>query len=222
MKFVACFAFITLTTITLNAQLKPTTAADYDGTFQYAVSETNSAFPFVFTVATQRFEGGKLVSTQTEVNERQAQGVERGAKTLERGGKLLRSYSVMIGFGDATYCSTDAVSWTGPQRFVCPGPEGNRLLRLSRPRQPDKAEYSVTEESLDGNPVKVYRKYAVFAASGPNGKASFEEETATIDSRGFFISAFTTKGILDPKVVELTRKQTWDFKTKFKPVVAPK
>jgi hypothetical protein len=223
MKLVACFVIITFAAITLNAQPKPTTAADYNGTFQYAVSETNSAFPFVFTVVTETFEGGKLISTETLVDERQGAGVDRWVKTLEKGGKLLRSYSIMVGFGNNTYCSADNVTWIGPQKFVCPGPEGpGGLMRLYRPRQPDKAEYSVTNESLDGKPVKVYRKYAVFAASGPNGKASFEEETATIDSRGFFISVFKTEGTLDPKVVSLRRKQTWDFRTKFKPVVAPK
>lgn len=222
MKFVAYFVLITLAAITLSAQTRPTTAADYNGTFQYAVSETNRAFPFVFTVVTERFEGGKLVSIETEVNERQAEGVEREAKTLKRYGKILRTYSVMVGFNNGTYCSTDGVSWTGPQKFVCPGPEGPGLLRLSRPRQPDKVDYSVTDESLDGKPVKIYRKYAVFGASERTGKESFEEVIATVDSRGFFISVFTTEGTLDPKVIAVGRKQTWDFRTKFKPVVIPK
>jgi hypothetical protein len=222
MKLVACFAIITFAAITLNAQPKPTTAADYNGTFQYAVSETNSAFPFVYAFVTENYQSGELVSVETQLNQRQAEGVERDARTLKRGETILRSYSVMVGFNNGTYCSTDGVKWTGPQEFVCPPPEDDGLLRLSRPRQPDKVEYSVTEKSLDGKPVKIYRKYAVFSASGPNRKASFEEEIATIDSRGFFISVFTTEGTLDPKVVSLRRKQTWDFRTKFKPVVAPK
>jgi hypothetical protein len=129
----------------------------------------------------------------------------------------------MVGFGNHTYCSTDGVSWTGPQEFVCPGPEGPGLLRLSRgARQSESAEYSVSEESLDGKPVKIYRKYAIYPAGEPNGKKDFEEKIATIDSRGFFVSVVHIEGTLDPKVVTLARKQTWDFRTKFKPVVAPK
>jgi hypothetical protein len=222
MKLTIPLILIAFAAATLNAQPKSTTEADYNGTFEHAVSETNGAFPFVFTVITERFESGKLVSTETDVNERQAQGVAREAKTLKKDGKVLSSYSVMVGFGNYTYCSTDGVMWTGPQKFVCPGPEGPGSLRLYRPRQPDKVEYSVTEESVDGKPVKIYRKYSVFNASGPSGKKDFEEKVATIDSRGFFISVVNTEGTLDPKTVTLIRKQTWDFKTKFKPVVAPK
>jgi hypothetical protein len=90
------------------------------------------------------------------------------------------------------------------------------------PKEAESVEYSVTQKSLDGQTVKVYRKYAVYAAPEPNGKKSFEEEIATIDSRGFFISVVDNEGTLDPKSITLIRKQTWDLKTKFKPVVAPK
>lgn len=221
MKLIIFLALIAFGPITLAAQAKPTTAADYNGTFQYAVSETNSAFPFVFTVVTETFEDGKLVSTETEVNERQASGVERGTKTLKKGEQMLRSYSIMVGFGKGTYCSVDGNTWTGPQEFVCPGPDGSNLVRLSGRRKPETTEYSVTDTTLDGKSVKVYRKYATYPAR-PNEKKSFEEEIATIDSRGFFISVVDTEGTLDPKAITLIRRQTWDFGTKFKPVVAPK
>jgi len=222
MKTIISLAIIAFVAITHNAQTRPTTAADYEGTFRYAVSETNAAFPFVFTVVKQRYDDGKLISTETDVNERQAAGAARETQTLQRDSTTLRSYSVMVGFGNNTYCSTDGVSWTGPQKFVCPGPDGSSIFTVQRPRSPESAEYSVTEGSLGGKPVKIYRKYAVFAATATNGKKSFEEEIATLDSRGFFISVVDTEGTLDPKAVTLIRKQTWDFKTAFNPVVAPK
>ena len=222
MKFFIPLLFIAFFTTTLGAQAKPTTAADYDGTFRYAVSETNAAFPFVFTVVTETFKGGKLVSTETDVNERQAAGIERESKALKKDGQTFRSHSIMVGFNKSTYCSKDGATWEGPQEFACPGPDGSNLFRISRPREPESVAYSVFENSLQGKTVKIYRKYAIFAGSGPNGKKSFGEKIATIDSRGFFISVVDTEGTLDPQTITLKRTQTWDFETKFKSVVAPK
>jgi hypothetical protein len=222
MKTILSLAFIALAATTLSAQAKPTNAADYNGTFRYAVSETNAAFPFIFTVVTEKYSGGNLVSTETDINERQAAGIERETSTLKKGPTTLRSYSIMVGFGNHTYCSSDGKLWKGPQQYVCPGPDGSGLVTLYGPREPESVEYSVTDKSLNGETVKVYRKYAIFPAASPNGKKSFEEETATIDSRGFFISVVDEEGTLGPKAVTLVRKQTWDFKTKFKTVVAPK
>ncbi|CAN5584401.1 hypothetical protein BH10ACI3_BH10ACI3_10040 [soil metagenome] len=205
-----------------GAQTRAIAKSDFDPVISQAVRATNAAFPFIFTVITDTYENGKIVSTETDVEERQAQGVERETKTLSRGGKNLHSYSIMVGFGNNTYCSTDAVSWRGPQQFVCPGPDASGTMRLYRPRTPETAEYSVTEKSLKGQKVKVYREYLVFAPSGSNEKKEFREKDYTIDTRGFFISIIGNEGTLDPKVVTLTRTQTWDLKTKFKPVVAPK
>lgn len=222
MKFVLYLLLAFSAATMVNAQAKPTTEADYNGTFRFAVSETNRAFPFIFTVVTENYERGKLVSTETDVNERQAAGVARETKTLTKGKQTLRSYSIMLGFDSQTYCSSDGKTWKGPQQYVCPGPSGSGLMRLYGVREPMKVEYSVSEKSLDGKPVKVYRKYAVYLAQSHKDKDDFEEEIATIDSRGFFISVTKTEGTLDPKVITLTRKQTWDFSTKFKPIVAPK
>jgi len=222
MKLIISIVLIALAATTLSAQAKPTTAADYEGTFRYAVFETNRSFPFVFTVVKEKFVGGKLVSTETSVDERQAAGVERETIKLERGGKTFSSYSIQVGFGNHTDCSTDGAIWNGPQEFVCPGPDGSNVLTLSRPRKSESVEFSVSERSINGEPVKIYRKYAIFAGTGASGKKSFEEEIATIDSRGFFISVVDTEGTLDPKSLTLIRNQTWDFETKFKPVVVPK
>jgi hypothetical protein len=214
---------MTLAAITLNAQAKSTTADDYNRTFQYAVSETNEQFPFIFTVVTETFQLGKLVSTETLIDERQAAGIERESLTLNRGDKTFRSYSIMVGFGNHTYCSTDRVSWKGPQEFICPPADGSQELRLYGPRTPEKAVYSVAQKLVDKNPVKVYRKYAIFAPTAPSEKKTFEEEIATIDSQGFFVSIVGTEGTLDPKAnTIIIRKQYWDLRSKFEPVVAPK
>jgi hypothetical protein len=222
MKILTSLIATVVTVITINAQPKPTSAADYNGTFTYAVSESNRAFPFIFTVVTETFEGGRLAYTQTDVAERQAEGIERETKTLIKGVKTLRAYSISVGFDNNTYCSTDSIRWKGPQKFVCPGPEGSGMMRLYGPRTPKSVEYSVEDKTVDGQPVKIYRKYAIYAASWRGGKEEFEEEIATIDARGFFVSVTDREGTLDPKTITLKRRQTWDFKTKFNPVVAPK
>lgn len=96
------------------------------------------------------------------------------------------------------------------------------MIALSRPRESERVEYSVAEKLFDVEKVKVYRKFSIFAASTPKGKRSFEEEVATIDSRGFFVSIVDTEGALDPEATTIIRKQSWNFKTKFKPIDAPK
>lgn len=222
MKLTLYLLILFATATTVVAQAKPTTAADYEGTLQYAVSETNAAFPFIFTVITKMYERGKLVSTQTDIAERQAQGIERETTSLKRGQKTLYSYSIQLGFDNQTYCSSDGKVWKGPQQYVCPGPDGSNLTMLYGARDPLKVEYSVEEKDLNGKPVKVYRKYAVYLAQSDKDKNDYEEEIATIDDRGFFISVVKTEGTLAPKTITLTRTQTWDFATKFKPVVAPK
>lgn len=222
MKIIASLLLSISAAVSLNAQAKPITAAEYDSIFESAVNLTNTAFPFVYTYTSQNFEKGKLVSTETHVNERQAAGVARETKTFKEGKKTGRSYSVMTGFGNNTYCSTDGITWRGPQKFVCPGPDGTGLIRLSGMREPMKIEYSGSEKTLNGKPVKIYRKYTVYLAYSDKEKDDFEEEIATIDSRGFFISVENTEGTLGPRTVTEKRKQSWDFTTKFKPVVAPK
>ncbi|MBL8182754.1 MAG: hypothetical protein JNL64_14210 [Blastocatellia bacterium] len=222
MKFALYILLTFAMAMTVIAQAKPTTAADYEGTLQYAVRETNAAFPFIFTVVTKRYELGKLVSTQTDIAERQAQGIERETTLLKKGQKTLYSYSIQVGFDNQTYCSSDGKVWKGPQQYVCPGPTGSNLTMLYGARDPMKIEYSVMEKDLNGKPVKVYRKYAVYLAQSDKDKYEYEEEIATIDDRGFFISVVNTEGTLAPKTITLTRSQTWDFATKFKPVVAPK
>lgn len=216
MKAILLITTVVLLTINSAAQSKPTTAADYNGTFQFAVSETNRAFPFVFTVIVDEFKNGKVVLSETMVNERQAAGVERISRTILNNGTKATSYQVRAGFGNV-YCSKDGVAWQGPQEFECSGPS-----RLYGRREAENAEYSVEDKIVDGEKVKVYREYIIYSPSQAGRGKDFKETLATIDSRGFFISILSNEGSLDPKAVTLVRKQTWDFKTKIKPVVAPK
>jgi hypothetical protein len=198
------------------AQSKSVTASDYNSTFQNAVYETNRAFPFIFTVVTEEFDNGKVVFSETMINERQTAGVERISRTILENGKKSTIYQVKIGFGNV-YCSNDGVTWHGPQKSECSGPR-----RLYGQREVESSQYSVEEKSIDGETVKVYREYLIYSPSQSGRGREFKETIATIDSRGFFISILNNEGRLDPKVVTLVRTQTWDFKTKIKPFVAPK
>lgn len=216
MKLLLFAATIPLFVINSPAQSKATTAADYNGTFRYAVSETNAAFPFIFTVTIDQLKNGRTVSTETEIEERQAAGIERITKTLTKGGDTSGSYQISVGFG-SVYCSNDGVTWKGPQKFECSGPSTLYAVRAK-----EKSEYSVEEKILDGDKLKVYREFVVYSAAEASRKKEFKETIATIDSRGFFISIVNNEGFLDPKTVTLIRKQSWNMKTKFKAVVAPK
>ncbi|HET9132133.1 MAG TPA: hypothetical protein VFO86_14350, partial [Terriglobia bacterium] len=87
MKFLLSVFAISVFALNSSAQSKPTSVADYNGTFQYAESETNVAFPFIFTVVVDEFIKGKKVSSETTVDERQAEGVERITRTILNNGK---------------------------------------------------------------------------------------------------------------------------------------
>lgn len=197
-----------------NAQSQTITKDEYDKAFRFAVSETNAAFPFVFTVTTDFFENGKIVSTVTDVNERESQGRERITRTTVADGKTTFNYQIGVGFGK-NFCSEDGVKWT-PSEYECSGP-----VSFYGPRNSENVEYRVTEKVIKGKKVKVYRQYSVFAALIASGKKDFREKISTVDSRGFFIHIVDTEGTLDPLTIKLVRKQSWDTKTKIKPVLSP-
>jgi hypothetical protein len=198
----------------VGAQTRTITRNEYDKVFQYAVSETNSAFPFVFTVTTESIKNDKIVSTVTEIDEREAQMRERITMRTVADGKTSQKIQVRVDSGQ-NYCSEDGTSWR-QSKYECFG-----SVTTYGPRQPESVEYSVTDSTVDGKPVRVYREYSVFAPSGISGKKDFSETLSTIDSRGFFINVVDTEGSLDPKTITLKRTQVWDFKTKITPVVAP-
>lgn len=221
MKVILSSALVLFLSQISDAQPRAIAKSDYDSAFGYAARTTNAAFPFVFMVTTDTYENGKLVSTEKEVAERQAQGVERITKSLTKGGKTLSSHWLKVGLGNV-YWRTDGKKWTGPQRFECPGPDGSGSVRLYGPRKFESVEYTVTEKPVKGQVVRIYREYSVFAPSGATGKKSFREKLATIDALDSLVEMTDAEGILDPRTVTLTRKQTWKQKAKFAPVKAPK
>lgn len=195
-----------------NAQPKYIVKAET--AIQSAVSKTNAAFPVVFLVTVSEFRNGKVVSTETSVNERQGPGIERSTRTRKENNRTTRKYKVSTGFG-SVYCSDDGINWTGPQKVECWGPS-----RVSGPRTPENIESSVVEKRLDGKDVKVYREYSLFASKDRPGIRDFRERFSTIDSQGFLVEMIDTEGSLDPKMKKVVTKQTWTTK-KFAPVVAP-
>ena len=68
----------------------------------------------------------------------------------------------------------------------------------------------------------MYHKYAVFSADNEKeAKKTFKEETATVDSDGYFISVDKIEGSLGPVVVTQTLKESWIVKAKFEKIVEP-
>lgn len=208
-SIVAIFLFF----INSSAQSQTISKDEYEKVFQFAVSETNADFPFIFEVISEFIENGKTVRTVMEVNERESLGRDRIKLTILTDGRETNKYQVTVGFGNV-FCSDDGVSWKS-SKYECSNP-----VMLYGRREPESIEYSVTEKSVNGKQVKLYREYSIFAPSKGSKKKEFREKVSTIDSRGFFITVEGTEGMLDPKTVTLKRKQSW-VKAKIKPVVAP-
>jgi len=208
-SIVAIFFFF----ITSNAQSRTISKDEYEKVFQFAVSETNADYPVIFKVVTTFIENGKAIRIVTDVNENESEEYSRSKTTILAKGKETNKYQVTVGFGNV-FCSDDGVSWK-PSEYECSSP-----VMLYGRRDPESIEYSVTEKSVEGKQVKVYREYSVFAPSEGKKKV-FREKISIIDSRGFFITIEDTEGTLDPKTVTLKRKQSWTTKAKIKPVVSP-
>ena len=213
MKIVFSIFAVFLFFISSSAQSQTISRDEYEKVFRFAVSETNADFPFIFEVTTEFIENGKTVRKVTEVNERESPGHERIKRTDFADGRETNTYQVKVGFGNV-FCSDDGASWVST-KYECSSP----AMFYGR-REPESIEYSVTEKSVDGKQVKVYREYSVFAPSERSKKKEFREKISMIDSRGFFITVEDAEGTLDPETVTLKRKQSW-MKAKIKPVVAP-
>lgn len=210
-SFIAVFLFI----VTSNAQSRTISKDEYEKVFQSAVSETNADYPLIFKVTTSFIEKGKTIRTDTEVRENEATGRYRIKRTILADGQETNQYQLTVGFGNV-FCSSDGINWK-PSEYEC-----RREMTIYAPREPESVEYSVTEKSVDGKKVKVYREYSVFAPSIGSKTKDFREKISTIDSRGFFITVVDTEGTLAPKTVELRREQSWVTKAKIKPIVTPK
>ena len=213
MKILFSIVSVFLFFISSSAQSQTISKDEYEKVFQFAVSETNADFPFVFEVITEFIENGKTVRTVTDLDERESPGHERIKITDFADGRETTKYQVKVGFGNV-FCSDDGVSWKST-KYECSGP-----VMLYGRREPESTEYSVTEKSLNGKQVKVYREYSLFAPLEGSKKKEFREKISTVDSRGFFITIEDTEGTLDPKTVTLKRKQSWT-KAKIKPIVSP-
>lgn len=205
--------FVIFFFISSSAQSQTISKDEYEKVFQFAVSETNADFPFVFEVITEFIKNGKTVRKVTEVDERESQERERIKLTEFANGRETNKYQVTVGFGNV-FCSNDGKSWKS-SKYECSGP----VILYGR-REPESVEYSVAEKTVAGKKVKIYLEYSVFAPAEGSKKKEFREKISTIDSRGFFITVEDSEGTLDPKTVTLKRKQSWT-KAKIKPVVAP-
>lgn len=194
-----------------HAQSAKITEAEYKKVNEFAVTETNRAFPFVFTVTTELIESGKVVSKVTDVAERVARGKERETRTTDANGKKTVEFQLQLDFGK-NFCSVDAVSWK-PSQYECFGP-----VSFYGRREPESVEYSV-EESSDR--VTIYRMYSVFNPLASGKPKDFRERMIAIDSRGFYFRIRDDEGTLDPRNVTLVRTQTWEMNAKIKPIVAP-
>ncbi|HQU86542.1 MAG TPA: hypothetical protein PKY59_25650 [Pyrinomonadaceae bacterium] len=214
MKFLLSIAAIFLLFICSNAQTQKIGKDEYDAVFQNAVRITNADYPFIFTVITEYIEKGKTVRTVTEVREAQDSGYERIKTTETAKGKTTNKYQIRVGFGNI-FCSDDGKSWKRSQ-YEC---ESVRTIFGSR--ETESVEYSVTEKTANGEKIKVYRKYTVFASSNGEKGNNFKEEISTIDLRGFFLNVIATEGTINPKTTNRIMKQSWTMKAKIAPIVAP-
>ena len=196
----------------LIAQSQTISKDEYERVFQFAVRETNADYPHIFKVVTNTIENDKTISTTTEINENESPGHYRIKRTVLAEGKETTSYQITFGFGNV-FCSKDGVSWKS-SKYEC---DGERII-FGR-REPESVEYSITENTLNGKKVKVYREYSIFASS--DGNKTFKEKSSIIDSRGFFLTVVDIEGTLSPKLITFKREQSWVIKAKFKPVVAP-
>ena len=211
----AGFVFLLCSSCSLiTGQTRTITKGEYDKASEYAVNETNAAFPFIFTVVTDFIVNGKVVSTVTDVDEREAQMRERITRTTVSDGKTSQKIQVRLDFKH-NYCGDDGQSWRQSE-YECFGP-----VSFYGPSTPENVNYSVTKTELNGRPVDKYREFSVFSPSKSDGKKNFRERISTIGENGFYISVVDTEGTVGPENVTLRRTQTWDFKTKLTPIKSP-
>jgi hypothetical protein len=214
MKIALFFTVIFLFVVNLCAQSRTISKDEYDKAFRFAVTKTNADYPLIFKVKTSIIENGKIVRTETDVNENEAAGRYRIKRSVLVDGRETNKYQLTVGYGNV-FCSDDGVNWKS-SKYECP-----KYIRIYGRREAEGVEYSVTEKNVDGKRVKVYREYSVFAPSEAGKAKTYEEKISTMDSRGYFINIIGTEGTLDPKTVTLIREQSWITQAKIAPVVAP-
>jgi hypothetical protein len=211
LSFIAIFLFVAVSC----AQSRTIGKEEYETAVQYAVSKTNKEYPHIFKVKTSFIKDGRSVRTETEVNENEAAGLYRIKRTVLADGRETSKYQLTVGFGNI-FCSDDGANWK-PSKYECPAQR-----RIYGNQAAESAEYSVTEKTVDGKDVRVYREYSVFAPSEGSKQKTFTEKIATITLSGYFINIIATEGTLAPKAVTLIREQSWVTQAKIEPIVAPK
>jgi hypothetical protein len=195
LSLIAVFLFIAAS----NAQSRTIGQDEYEKVFEFAVAETNADYLLIFRVTTSYLENGKTIRTLTEVNENEAAGRYRIKRTSLAGGRETSKYQLTVGFGNI-FCSDDGKTWK-TSKYEC---LSERMLYGNR--EAESVEYGVTETSVNGKSVTVYRKYSVFAPSKKGMPKTFNEKISTLDSRGYFITVVDTEGTLDPKTITLIRE----------------
>jgi hypothetical protein len=210
---VVLFVFAAAVNGQAQSEWRSISKAEYDKAFDQAASNTNRIYPHVFTVSTDFIENGKVVRTVNENRENEAPGRYRIRIDDTSNGVMTSKFQIRAGDG-AVYCSSDAVSWTGPSQYECNGP-----ISIYGPRTPESVEYWVKGDT-EGEKVKSYRQLTVYPAKG--GKKDFRETISAINYTGLFLWVTDAEGTLGPRTVTLMRWQFWKHKAKFDPVVAPK
>jgi hypothetical protein len=200
--------------ITAVSQERPISAEEYSIAFDFAVSETNSRFPFIHTFTSEAYENGKLVSNSLDIAERQSMSKERQTFRRTEAGKETVSYQLRTASGANVYCSNDGKIWSGPQLYECP-----RSIRIYGPSAPSSTQYWVQDKTIAGKNVKVYRKFEVFGNSGQD--STYAEEVAVISADGLFISTTKTMGTMNPRAVSTKLSNSWKLNAKFSPITVP-
>lgn len=220
MKILYPLLLIAISLTVADGQWRTISKSEYDGPFNQAEQQSFAAFPHIVTITQQRFENDKLMSTETQVLQDQGNGFQRKTQTLVSDGKTTNKYQINLGYS-YIYCSDDGVKWKwgAGGEWGCWGPSMSYGAR-----DPVISNYSVSDQMLNGEAVKVYRYNTVFVYPyrDPKNNKEFNETVTTIDSRGFLISMVETEGTPKPRVVNLVRKLTWSIGDKFPPVELPK
>lgn len=197
--------------ISLTAQYRSITRSEYERVDESAGTETK--FPFIFTVTTQLFDGGKLSKTVTEIDERVTLEKERQTKITVENGKKTTEYQLRLVMGQ-NFCSVDGNTWQ-VSKYECYGP-----VSAYSPREPERVEYGVRKDAISKS-NKTYREYKIFSPIAKGKPKEFQERLMTIDPRGVYVRIVDIEGTLRPYDVRLVRAQVWDMNTKIKEIVAP-
>src|SRR5688500_2429385 len=108
MKFAFSPFAILLLIITASAQRRTISKDEYEKVLQFAVEETNAAFPIIFKVTTDFIENGRTIRTVTDLNENESRSHHRTKRTILAEGRETNTYQVwsdmLTSFAATTEC----------------------------------------------------------------------------------------------------------------------